>query len=114
MTAQGPRLEIDGVADAAYIRLSDQPVSTTEQITDLVLVDLDAMRFVVGIEVLTLSADLPFEELTVNYHVHTKVIDLLRKIRPSVAAFVVSSATDSTSAHTIRGQRSVLALASRR
>ncbi|HEY3548855.1 MAG TPA: DUF2283 domain-containing protein [Propionicimonas sp.] len=96
MTSLSPRvvIELDGEVGTAYIRLSAEAVATTHEVSEDVLVDLDAMGVAVGVEVLRLTADLPFQRLTTEYHVHSAVIDLLRRIRPSVAAFVVSSASE--------------------
>ncbi len=97
-TTQPPRvvIELDGEVDAAYIRLSAEAVAVTHEISSDVLVDIDAMGVVVGIEVLRLDADIPLQRLTADYHVHSTVIELLRRIRPSVAAFVVTSASEAS------------------
>jgi uncharacterized protein YuzE len=81
-------ITVDAVANAAYIKLSNEQVVETNRVTDDVLVDLDRNRVVVGIEVLSLDAAMPFTILTEQYHVHSTVIDLVRTIRPSVGGFV--------------------------
>lgn len=91
------KIEVDSTVDAAYIRLSSNHVVTTEAVTDDVMVDLDAMRVVVGIEVLSLNADIPFSTLVTKYHVHSDVIELLRRVRPTVAGFVFSMSSESSS-----------------
>jgi len=82
---------IDRTADAAYIRLSQNPVRRTVEVTSEVLLDLDAMNIAVGIEVLRLDAEIPYTELITKYHIHSEVIEKVRRIRPSVASFVFSS-----------------------
>ena len=93
MTTRSARIELDTVANAAYVALSDNEIVMTRQVTDLVLVDLDAMNVVVGIEVLSLTAELPFQRLADEFHVHSDVIETLRRIRPSVGAFVAMTST---------------------
>lgn len=91
------KLEIDLDAQAAYIRMRDEPVVSTEEVADDVLVDLDEYRVVVGVEVLTLTAKIPFSDLARNYHVHSDVIEHLRQIQPSIAGFLsVTFGTDSS------------------
>jgi uncharacterized protein YuzE len=82
-------LQIDTAAEAAYVLLSEAEVRRTEQMTDEVLVDLDEYGMVTGIEVLRLAAVIPFGRLVSEYHVHTDVIELLRRIQPSVSGFVM-------------------------
>ena len=79
---------IDSDANAAYISLSEKPVARTRRVTDDVNVDLDDMDVVVGIECLRLAADLPFQRLKDEFHVHSEVIEGLRYIQPSVAQFM--------------------------
>ena len=90
-------IELDQHVDAAYIRLSTQPVATTRELTGAVLVDLDAMGVVVGVEVLSLDADIPFDRLVTDCHVYSDVVDLLRTIRPTVRNFVISSGSEASS-----------------
>jgi len=81
-------IEVDTVANAAYIRLADNEVVRTVQVDDEVLVDLDAMNVAVGIEVLDEGAPLPFDRLTSDFHVRTEVVGLLKLIRPDVSSFL--------------------------
>lgn len=81
-------LEMDIAASAAYIRLSDQTVAKSVELGDAFLVDLDEFDVAVGIEALDLSVELPFTDLVDRFHIHTDVVELLRKIRPGVAQFV--------------------------
>lgn len=52
-------LSIDATVDAGYIELTDEPVAETIELTPSVQVDVDASGTVVGIELLTLTAELP-------------------------------------------------------
>ena len=93
------RVHIDHEADAAYIELSQNKVVRTVEVTDAVLLDLDEFNVAVGVEVLELSAEIPFTRLHTEFHVHSEVVELLRLIRPSVAGFIsVTSGTDSDTA----------------
>jgi uncharacterized protein YuzE len=95
MTKSRFKVSVDVEADAAYITMSDSPVVNTVQVTDGVLVDLDALRVVVGIEVLRINADIPFQRLIDEYHVHSDDVELLRLLRPNVgAAFSLRQGSD--------------------
>lgn len=94
MTEARISLEVDNAAQAAYIRVGEGAVAHTAQLTDGVLIDLDEMNIVVGVEVLELAAEIPFSRLRNEYHVHSDVIDLLRIIQPSVRGFLLTQASD--------------------
>ena len=81
-------VSVDIEANAAYIAMSREPVASTTQVTDDVLVDLDAMNVVVGVEVLRIDAVIPFQRLIDEFHVHSTDVELLRLLRPSVGASV--------------------------
>jgi uncharacterized protein YuzE len=83
-------ITIDPQADAAYIQLSADEVSMTVALTDAVNIDLDQHGCVVGIEVLSLTADIPMSDLTTKYHVKSDVVKALQLIRPSVSTFVTN------------------------
>lgn len=90
-------VRIDSVVDAAYIRLSGASVARTVEMTNEVYADLDKFNVVVGIEVLSLDAVIPFTRLKDDLHVHSDVIDLLRRIQPSVASSMrLTQGTDGT------------------
>lgn len=90
MTEQARRVEVevDAAADVAYIRLSREAVVQSVELGDDVVVDLDGMRMVVGIEMLHLDAEIPYSTLVSDWHVHSDVADLLRRIRPSISGFL--------------------------
>lgn len=93
----GIRLVIDREARAAYITLRDDEVARTCQVTESVLVDLDNMGVVVGVEVLSLTAKIPFTELHEKFHVHSDTIEALRIIQPTVSSFLMMHAADGVS-----------------
>lgn len=80
------KITVDTELDVAYIRLSSNKVARTVELTDDVMVDVDALGVVIGVEVLALDAVIPFTRLHEELHVHSDVIEILRQIQPSVAA----------------------------
>lgn len=91
------RVEVDHNADAAYIALLDSPVVETVEIAEHVVIDLDEYRMVVGIEVLKLTAKIPFDELNSKFHVRSELVEMLRRIQPSISGFLsVTLGTDSS------------------
>ena len=62
-------ITVDPMADAAYVTLSDHSVASTCQLNQLLLADLDEHGMAVGVEVLRVDAEIPFDELTDKYHV---------------------------------------------
>lgn len=82
------RVEVDSTANAAYIVLSDEEVAETLPVTDEVMIDMDSNRVAVGIEVLSLDAQIPYQRLRTEFHIHSEVVELLRVIRPSVQGFL--------------------------
>src|SRR5262245_50646660 len=48
---------VDLHADVAYIKLSDRRIARTEEFGPEIMVDLDELNVVVGIELLTLAVD---------------------------------------------------------
>lgn len=78
------KIEIDVTVNAAYVRLSDEPVTRTVSVTDDVLLDLDNMGVAVGVEVLDIGADIPFARLVSEFHVHSEVVQWLQDVRPTI------------------------------
>ena len=91
-------VDVDATANAAYIGMSDEEVVETVQLSDEVLVDFDAMRVVVGIELLRIDADIPFQRLIDECHVHSDDVEALRNLRPSVSYHLRSAAEGTTHA----------------
>jgi uncharacterized protein YuzE len=87
-------VDVDHVADVAYVRFSDAQVARTVAHDDAINIDLDTYNVVVGIEILDLRADLPFQALISDYHVDSGQVELLRQLRPSISGFVARFATD--------------------
>lgn len=82
------RLEIDFEANAAYLRVSDLPVSETHQVSPGVLVDLDEFGMAVGIEILDLGLKLSITQIEHDCHIASKDAALLNAILPNVTTFV--------------------------
>lgn len=57
-----PQIDLDRVANYAHVRLSNEAIAHTVHLTDSLLVDVDALGMVVGIEVLDLAAEIPFPD----------------------------------------------------
>jgi uncharacterized protein YuzE len=79
---------VDHEADAAYITLSTNPIVRTIAVTPEVNVDLDDMNMAVGIEVLTLTAEIPYSKLVTEHHIHSKLAEQLQVIQPTVTSFL--------------------------
>ena len=89
-------LTIDEAANSAYIRLLSSPVKTSKAVNDDVVIDLNEMNLVVGIEILDLEAEIPFTQLTTEFHVHSQTVELLRRLRPSISGFMSGFSNDGT------------------
>jgi uncharacterized protein YuzE len=86
---------VDSVADAAYIRLTDGPVSVTREMGEDRLVDLDALGAVVGVEFLNVSSGvhvggLPVQGTLLAYRL--RQLGVLIQDEPIVAVNVQVSA----------------------
>jgi uncharacterized protein YuzE len=81
-------LTVDFTADAAYLTLSDNEIVETCEVATGVLVDLDDMRVVVGVEVLALDVHIPRDRLVTDYHMRSEDLAVLDNIRPTVTSFV--------------------------
>ncbi|WP_165704289.1 DUF2283 domain-containing protein [Mycobacteroides abscessus] len=94
-------MSIDNDADAAYLKVSDDPIARTEEYSPDVLVDLDQYGLVVGIEFLTLDMELNLDEFSKKHHIKSDVASLIREstqnrwshFSTSMATGVASTAT---------------------
>lgn len=80
----------DDVVNAGYIYFSHNEVAHTEKLAESVYVDLDKFGVVVGVEVLNLLAEIPLDELSKKYHVHSSVswfVDSMRNALPVTSGF---------------------------
>lgn len=87
---------VDFDANAAYVSMSDEEVTSTKHASEDVLVDLDAFNVVAGVEFLRLDAEIPFQTLVDDFHVHSEDVELLRALRPSIGARLHSAADGMT------------------
>ncbi len=96
------KVAVDKTVNAAYIELSDQTIVETVDLGNGIMVDLDAMRVVVGIEVLNLDAELPLARLREEFHVHSSVVRTLDHLRPTISYQLsrIQQATEGTSGAT--------------
>lgn len=72
-------ITIDREADAAYIRFSREVTVLTEVLNDFVNVDLDSSHRVVGIELLSLDEEVPFDQLAADYHLPGDLIAMAKE-----------------------------------
>lgn len=73
------RIVLDQEANAAYVYVGEnRPVVKTVAVNDEVNVDLDADGGLVGVELLTMHARMPYRELREDFNVPA---DILRDIR---------------------------------
>jgi uncharacterized protein YuzE len=94
MRDQKITIEVDSVANAAYVRLSRDAAVKTITHGDAINIDLDEFGIVVGIEVLDLAAEIPFGALTSQYHVDSAQMKLLRSTCPTITGFAAQFHTD--------------------
>lgn len=91
-----PRLNVDSKLDAAYLTLSDAPVARTVEFNDDILVDLDKMNVVTGIEFLTIGARIPLTELEQKFHIKSEVVASINLLLPSIETRIaITSGVDS-------------------
>lgn len=96
-------VRVDVEADAAYILMTDRKVARTEDAGPSVMVDLDELGVVVGIEMLSIDAKIPFGDLVTKYHVHTADVELLRLLQPSIRVSLMQSGDGSSRQDTREG-----------
>lgn len=78
-------VEIDTSVNAAYIQLSNEKVAKTTQLTEALIVDVDANGAVVGIELLDLGCPLEISTIRSQFPLSDEAIAVLRRLRPSLA-----------------------------
>jgi len=105
MTRKMPfEVSIDNDADAAYIKMTPRSIAESRELGDGVIVDLDDMAIVVGIEILGLETRIPFQRLVDEFHVHTEDVKYLRALQPSINGFLMQFSSDGTTrSDTFRG-----------
>lgn len=91
-------IEVDHAANAAYMQLSDQEVARTVEVSETIWVDLDRFDMVVGIEILSLrKPQIPLTDLSSDYHIPSRALEVVRKNLSRIMTFVSSSSAVSTS-----------------
>lgn len=81
------RVSVDHTADAAYVSILDTAIDRTEQFSENILVDLDNMNMVVGIEFLRLDATVDLDVLAKQYHLSSDVESTIRSGMSSRSSF---------------------------
>lgn len=69
------KLDLD--TGAAYLRSSAESVARTVEFSEVILVDLDTMGVVVGVELLDLMTPIPMDDLASKHHIHSESIRIL-------------------------------------
>jgi uncharacterized protein YuzE len=103
MSGKAFEVRVDEEANAAYISMSEMAVYTSRQLSDDVIVDVDEFGMAVGVELLTLDAQIPLQTLTDQFHVRSADIELLRLLSPSITS-TLRQGSDGTTAGTRAGQ----------
>jgi uncharacterized protein YuzE len=97
VASQMIKVEIDLEADLAYVRFTDQPVARTVEVDEAIQIDMDQYNVAVGIEILDLDADIPFQQLVSEFHVRPEHVEILRMLRPNMkTSLQLGRRTDST------------------
>jgi uncharacterized protein YuzE len=80
-------LSVDTNVRAAYIEFTDEPIVETVELTPSVLVDVDETGTVVGVELLSLRAEIPMEVIEKTYRFAAPEHgQILRQLRLSTGA----------------------------
>lgn len=74
------KLEFDGQADAAYLRLNDSPIIESEEVDPGIVYDFDDRENVVGIEILRVSQKTPAQIKELNFPLNSEYRKQLRAI----------------------------------
>ena len=97
----GLSVDVDLVAGAAYIQLSEAPVIRTVEYDRLINVDLDGLDMVVGIEVLGAGNVTSFADLAERFQVRSDLVEALRGLPIDLfaSAALTSYTAGATKAH---------------
>jgi uncharacterized protein YuzE len=107
MTEPTITVEVDTEIGAAYVGFSDARVARTEEYSEDINVDLDALGVVVGIELLDTSVVVPLDDLVAKYHITTTTLArLLASLKFQPTPSTVMSGSGSSSRPVYRGIRS--------
>ena len=85
-------------AQAVYVRLRRAPVARTKpwNQAESIILDLDAVGQLIGIEVLGLNTDIPIDELSNAFDFSEPVIRVLKELQESMWQVSVSTTTAQT------------------
>lgn len=91
------KLEVDMTNGVAYMRLSANKVSRTIELSDTMLLDLDDMGIVIGLELLDFDEKVP-TDLLKKHHVHSEVAEQFAKLQPTLNEYLaqITVGTDAT------------------
>jgi uncharacterized protein YuzE len=92
-------ISIDLELNSAYIQISTGGVARTVSITNQINLDLQEDSSVLGIELLALDADIPFNLLAENYNVEPTVLNMIRNLTPNLLQTKLFGMCEGTSTH---------------
>lgn len=78
MNSSQVNVSVDTEADAAYVSVCDHAVVRTVAFAPDVMIDLDDANTIVGIEFLTLAAEVDVDTLVRDYPTASDFVDVLR------------------------------------
>jgi uncharacterized protein YuzE len=90
---------IDLELNSAYIQISKGELTRTVSITNQINLDLKEDSSVLGIELLSLDADIPFTLLEEIYNVAPAVLSMIRNLAPNLLQTKLFSMSEGTSSH---------------
>ncbi|MBC6422361.1 MAG: DUF2283 domain-containing protein [Hormoscilla sp. SP5CHS1] len=74
------KLEFDGQADAAYLRLNDSPIIESEEVAPGIVYDFDDRENVVGIEIMRVSQKTPDRIKELNFPLNSEYSSQLKAV----------------------------------
>nr|WP_282921241.1 DUF2283 domain-containing protein [Mobiluncus sp. Marseille-Q7826] len=91
-------LDVDLSINAAYLRLSNSVVARTEKLSESMLIDLDSLGVVVGLELLDFNESIPVDKLIREFHVRSEFVENLARIQPTLNSYLAryTVGTDAT------------------
>lgn len=84
-------LEMDRGANAAYLHIRRGTVEVTDEFSDLLLVDLDELDRVIGVEFLSLTRVIPVSGLCDSYGLSATIRDKLPIVQQKMALFAAEA-----------------------
>lgn len=105
----GIRVTVDSQVQAAYIHIREGRIARTQQVTELVFVDVDSDGNALGVELLSLNSPIPFDKIEHDCRIPSDVMAVwgqIGSVLPAYSKMNVTTASDGTSQpeHVIRAK----------